>query len=131
MRETNDYKKGFYIVLVAFIALFFASMCGSYIQKSRLDEYRQQLESVRKELAAANNRQSELTNTIAECGDIIRRDGEILSESATTIQGLRSQICVVRKSYEEMEVLLFGATSNSSNGNDITNYKIGETNASN
>lgn len=127
----NDYKKGFYIILVAFVALFFVSICGSYVQKSELDEYRQQLESVRNELAAADDRQSELTNTIAECGDIIRRDGEILSESATTIQGLRSQIRVIKESYEEMEMLLFGVTSSDSNRNDTTNSKIGETNASN
>ena len=115
----NDYKKGFYIVLVAFVALFFVSICGMHIQSCRLDESRQQLESVRTELAAANDRQSELTSTIAKCGDIITRDGEILRESATTIQGIRSQIRVIRESYEEMEKLLYNSRNNINSDNNI------------
>lgn len=73
--------------------------CGIF--HHRLVETRRQLESTRMELSAATNRQSELT-------EILRRDGEILRESSTTIAGIRSQIAVIRDSYEEMERILAG-----------------------
>jgi hypothetical protein len=52
------------------------------------------------ELSAATNRQSELA-------EILRRDGEILRESSATISGIRSQIAVIRESYEEMANILY------------------------
>jgi aspartate carbamoyltransferase catalytic subunit len=66
----------------------------------RLEQTRQQLESARMELSAATNRQSELA-------EILRRDGEILRESSATISGIRSQIAVIRESYEEMANILY------------------------
>lgn len=70
------------------------------IQTNRLAETRQQLEHVRMELTAAQDRQYELAA-------ILRRDSEILSESSTTVAGIRSQIRVIRESYEDMERVLY------------------------
>ena len=71
------------------------------MQSYRLVDTRRQLESARMELSAATNRQSELA-------EILRRDGEILCESSATINGIRSQIAVIRDSYEKMENILAG-----------------------
>lgn len=73
--------------------------CGIF--HHRLVETRRQLNSTRMELSAATSRQSELT-------EILRRDGEILRESSTTISGIRSQIAVIRDSYDKMERILAG-----------------------
>ena len=81
----------------------------------RLDKARQQLEHYRVEFQAAADRQSELT-------EILRRDREILCETSTTISGIRSQIAVIRESYEKMESLLYNTGSNNSSNDIYTNY---------
>ena len=81
----------------------------------RLGKTRQQLEHYRVELSAATDRQSELA-------EILRRDGEILRESSTTISGIRSQIAVIRESYEKMESLLYNTGSNNSSNDIYTNH---------
>lgn len=85
------------ILLVVSISTSIA--CGIF--HHRLVETRFKLDSTRMELSAATSRQSELT-------EILRRDGEILRESSTTISGIRSQIAVIRESYEDMERILAG-----------------------
>lgn len=91
-------KRILYIIVVV---CFLATITFGGIQSYRLVKTRQQLDSVRMELSAATNRQSELA-------EILRRDGEILRESSNTISGIRSQIAVIRESYEAMENILSG-----------------------
>lgn len=91
-------KRILYIIIAV---CFLATITFGGIQSYRLVKTRQQLDSVRMELSAATNRQSELT-------EILRRDGEILRESSNTISGIRSQIAVIRESYEAMENILSG-----------------------
>jgi hypothetical protein len=111
-------KKVLYITAALY---FLVSIIGGAILQSRLERTRQELNTVRMELSAATNRQSELA-------DILRRDGEILRESSTTISGIRSQIAAIRESYMAMENLLYNTGSNDSTDNNITNYtKLGET----
>lgn len=94
-------------ILYIIIAIcFIATVTFGGIQSYRLVKTRQQLDSVRMELRAATNRQSELT-------EILRRDGEILRESSNTISGIRSQIAVIRESYEAMENILSGNNNSS------------------
>ena len=97
--------KNFIICFLLIITTSVSITCGIFY--SGLVETRRQLESTRMELSAATNRQSELA-------EILRRDGEILNESFTTISGIRSQIAVIRESYETMENILSG---NNDNGN--------------
>ena len=97
--------KNFIICFLLIITTRVSITCGIFY--SGLVETRRQLESTRMELSAATNRQSELA-------EILRRDGEILNESFTTISGIRSQIAVIRESYETMENILSG---NNDNGN--------------
>lgn len=89
------------IVVFILLVLLVGALAGFCMQSYRLEQTRQQLESVRMELSAATSRQSELA-------EILRRDGEILCESSTTINGIRSQIAVIRDSYEKMENILAG-----------------------
>ena len=91
-------KRILYIIVAV---CFLATITFGGIQSYRLVKTRQQLDSVRMELSAATNRQSELA-------EILRRDGEILRESSNTISGIRSQIAVIRESYEAMENILSG-----------------------
>ena len=91
----KNYIIGFLIV----VNLITAAFCVRF--HYRLVETRQQLESVRMELSAATERQSEIA-------EILRRDGEIFRESSATIAGIRSQITVIRDSYEKMENILAG-----------------------
>lgn len=96
-------KRILYIIVAV---CFLATIAFGGIQSYRLVKTRQQLESVRMELSAATNRQSELA-------EILRRDSKILCESSNTISGIRSQIAVIRESYEAMENIL---SDNNSSG---------------
>lgn len=97
-------------IVVSFIAI--ASLFGNVCLEYRLGKTRQQYNDVRTELEAARNQQQEIA-------DIIRGTDEILGESFTTTEGIRSQIRVIRESYEKMEKLLFsrGSTNYSDNNN--------------
>ena len=86
------------IRIIAILYFIVSVICGAYLY-SRLEQTRYELESVRMELSAATNRQSELA-------EILRRDSEILSESFDTISGIRSQIAAIRESYEKMENII-------------------------
>lgn len=97
------FKKVMYSIIAIYVV--FSVVWGAILQ-SRLGQTRLELNSVRMELSAATNRQSELA-------EILRRDGEILRESSTTISGIRSQIAVIRESYEEMENIIANSNSNS------------------
>lgn len=94
-KRINDI--GVFILLV----LLVGALAGFCMQSYRLEQTRRQLDAIRVEYAAATSRQSELA-------EILRRDGEILCESSTTINGIRSQITVIRDSYEKMENILAG-----------------------
>lgn len=94
------------IIYTLFLVYFIVSITCGAILSYRLGQTRRQLDNVRVELTAAQNRQYELAT-------ILRRDSEILSESSTTIAGIRSQIRVIRESYEEMEKLLYSGFLNS------------------
>lgn len=89
------------IVVFILLVLLVGAFAGFCMQSYRLEQTRRQLDAIRVEYAAATSRQSELA-------EILRRDGEILCESSTTINGIRSQIAVIRDSYEKMENILAG-----------------------
>ena len=93
-------------ILIIVLCCLALSLLGNCIQEYRLGVYRQQLESTRMELAAATNRQSEIA-------EILRRDGQILNESFTTISGIRSQIAIIKENYETMENILSGNNNSS------------------
>lgn len=100
------YEKTYKYIVVGLLVLLVVALTLCFGLHYRLEQTRQQLNAVRVELAAATNRQSELA-------EILRRDGEILRESSTTISGIRSQIAVIRESYEEMENILYSNNINS------------------
>ena len=104
------------ILYSLFAVYFIISIIGGAILQSRLERTRWELDAVRMELSAATNRQSELA-------EILRRDGEILRESSTTISGIRSQIAAIRESYMAMESLLYNTGSNDFTDNNITNIQ--------
>ncbi len=103
-----------YITVIAcFITVI--SLFGNVCLEYRLGCVRQQYNDVRTELEAASDRQQEIA-------DIIRGTDEILSESFTTIEGIRSQVRVIRESFEKMEKLLFNDSStNYSDNNNSDN----------
>jgi len=80
----------------------------------RLEQSRQLIEHYRTELNAAEDRQQRIR-------EIVRGTDEILSESLNTVAGIRSQIAVIRESYEKMENLLYGIGSNDTNYDSGTN----------
>lgn len=93
-------EKVYLSIIGTCLFMFLIALTGFTIQTHRLGQTRRQLDNVRMELTAAQDRQYELAT-------ILRRDSEILSESSTTIAGVRSQIRVIRESYEEMETILY------------------------
>ena len=95
-------QKIYDIIVFILLLLLVGSLTGIGIQTYRLERARQQLEHVRMELTTAENRQYELA-------EILRRDGKILSESSSTVAGIRKQIKDIRESYEEMEKLLLSS----------------------
>lgn len=100
----NDILKK--ILYSLFAGYFLVSIIGGAVLSCRLASTRQQLDAVRMELSAATDRQSELAK-------ILRRDGEILRESSTTISGIRSQIAAIRESYEAMQSIIDNDNSSS------------------
>lgn len=93
------HEKSYRFVIFALLFISIVLLFGLGFQTSRLEQTRYELESVRMELSAATNRQSELA-------EVLRRDSEILSESFDTISGIRSQIAAIRESYEKMENII-------------------------
>jgi hypothetical protein len=93
----SEMFKNFIISFLLVVSIGTSIACGIFYH--RLVKTRQQLDAIRVELKLATNRQSELA-------EILRRDGEILRESSNTISGIRSQIAVIRESYEAMENIL-------------------------
>lgn len=94
------------IIHFIIILYFIASVLVGAVLYNRLEQTRHELESVRMELSAATDRQSELA-------EILRRDGEILCESSTTISGIRSQIAAIKESYKAMEGIISNSNHNS------------------
>jgi Tfp pilus assembly protein PilO len=109
---------------IIFIILFVTNVVSAtfcFRLNYRLDKTRQHLESIRVELNAAQNRESDIAESI-------RRTGEILSSSVSTLAGLRAQIAAIRENYEEMESRLYNTGSNDTIGNNTTNYSNEEMN---
>lgn len=71
----------------------------------RLGRLRCKLDNLRAELQTASDRQSEARG-------IVERTGEILSQSVSTIAGIRKQISDIREKYEALENLLRNTSSN-------------------
>jgi hypothetical protein len=69
-------------IVLVFLLL---SICAATVQSYRLERNRRELEQVRNELECARDRTSDIR-------DSLRRTNEILSESRTTVQGIREQI---------------------------------------
>lgn len=110
------YKKTFLRIIGVILALWFITLTGTiavcFSLGYKLESTRRQLDAVGLELTAAKDQQRQL-------GDIVRGTDEILRESFTTVAGIRSQIQVIRESYEKMEKLLFsGGSTNCSDNNN-------------
>ena len=122
MNETL--KKIIYYAITLFVTgcLAFVSV-GFCVQTYRLDKTRVELNNVRVQLAAASYKQQRIA-------DIVRGTDEILSETFTTVAGIRSQIAAIRESYEEMEKLLYSGNSNNISDNDtnLQKTKVGDYN---
>lgn len=54
------------------------------------------------EYTAATNREQQLTDTVDECFESVRRTEEILSSTSNTIGDLREKLRAVREEYETM-----------------------------
>ena len=103
--------------IIRFIAIlyFIASVVCGTVLYNRLVKARQLVEHYRVELECAKDRESDIAESI-------RRTGEILDSSITTVSGLRAQIAEIRKNYEEMESRLYNIRGNDYNDDDLTNY---------
>lgn len=109
-------SKNFIISFFIITNLITAAFCFGF--HYRLVETRYELKSIRDELSAAKDQQREIR-------EIIRGTDELLSESFDTINGIRSQIKIVRESYEKMENLLYSPRSNDTNyDGDTNNEKV-------
>ena len=86
--------KNFIISFLIITNIITAAFC--FRLNYRLEQSRQLIEHYRVELNAAQNRESDIAESI-------RRTGEILDSSITTVSGLRAQIAEIRKNYEAME----------------------------
>lgn len=109
---------------IIFIILFVTNVLSAafcFRLNYRLEQSRQHLEHYRTELEAAQNRESDIAESI-------RRTGEILDSSITTVAELRNAIGEIRKNYEEMENRLYNNGSNDIIDNNITNYSNEEMN---
>jgi len=104
--------------IIRFIAIlyFIASVVFGAVLYNRLVKARQLVEHYRVELECAKDRESDIAESI-------RRTGEILDSSITTVSGLRAQIAEIRKNYEEMENLLYSTRDNNITDNNAVNLQ--------
>ena len=90
-------------ILISFIAFVLLGLSVfSYIQTRRVDIYRSRCEYYRMELDAASSREQQLTDTVDECFESVRRTNEILSSTSNTVGDLREKLTAVRQEYENM-----------------------------
>lgn len=109
--------KNFIISFLLVVSICVSIACG--VLHYRLEQTRQQLEHYRMELELAKDRESDIAESI-------RRTGEILNSSVSTLSGIRAQISEIRKSYEEMENRLYSSGVNNSDDDDNTVYNEGD-----
>jgi hypothetical protein len=86
--------KNFIISFLIVTNIITAAFCFGF--HYRLEQSRQLIAHYRVELNAAQNRESDIAESI-------RRTGEILDSSITSVGELRNAIGEIRKNYEEME----------------------------
>ena len=110
----REMLKNFIISFLVVTNIFTATFC--FRLNYKLERTRQQLEHYRAEFELAQNRESDIAESI-------RRTGEILNSSTSTLSGIRAQISEIRKNYEEMESLLYSSRSNNSDDYGNPNHE--------
>lgn len=110
----------FYFIAVTAATIGFFG--GKITTENRLvAEHRQQLELYR-------TKSEQYENTYRQARETNSELGKCLSESVTTLSGLRRQISEVRTRYEKMEELLNSSWDNDSNirGSNSCTYSVDE-----
>lgn len=105
--------KNFIISFLLVVSICVSIACGVF--HYRLEQTRHELESIRVEYERAQDQQRELR-------EIVRGTDEVLNKSFNTLSGIRSQIEVIRASYQKMENMLYGSGDGNSDDNNDTNY---------
>lgn len=104
----NEKRANVIGIIICIVLFLFAGTLGTAIGLScELGNVRHELDATRIELRNAENRQSEIREIVAGTSDI-------LSQSVNSVTGIRKQIESIRKSYEEMERLLYNRTTDNS-----------------
>ena len=102
-RYNVDKEKTFLYVIIALITLLLCTTISTCVYKYKYDrlvsEHRQQLELYR-------TKSEQYENTYRRARETNSELGKCLSESVTTLSGLRQQISEIRTRYEKMEELL-------------------------
>lgn len=123
----NDFKKIVAIVVAVLCGLYSILSTAGWIKFSvysrrverELEQCRTELGDVRNQLIQADNRQRDIDQGLDNIEERLLNSKELLSVSVTTVAGLREQIRVLRKNYEDMEMELYMLRNNySSNDND-------------
>lgn len=98
-----DREKTFLYVIIALITLLLCTTISTCVYKYKYDrlvaEHQQQLELYR-------TKSEQYENTYRQARETNSELGKCLSESVTTLSGLRRQISEVRTRYEKMKELL-------------------------
>ena len=116
------FKSCIHIAIAAICAIIICALAGTTIYyRSQLGQCRDELGRVRVELDNATNQQQTITDGLTECLELCRDAETVLSESATSLSGLREQIRILRNNYEYMETRLYqlrGDNAGSYDNND-------------
>ena len=122
-RYNVDKEKTFLYVIITLITLLLCTTISTCVYKYKYDrlvsEYRQQLE-----LSRTKSEQYE--NTYRQARETNRELGECLSESVTTLSGLRQQISEIRTRYEKMENLLNSSRLDDDSSRDNDSSRISD-----
>ena len=118
-----DKEKTFLYVIIALITLLLCTTISTCVYKYKYDrlvsEHRQQLELYR-------TKSEQYENTYRQARETNIELGKCLSESVTTLSGLRRQISEIRTRYEKMENLLNSSRLDDDSSRDNDSSRISD-----
>lgn len=101
-------------LLIMFVCLFIGACVTTGFYKTKYDRAESELRQVRTELESAHNRERELESSFGEIRTItkeavgyVSREHDLLLESGTTIQEIRTQVQDLERYCDSLELYIY------------------------
>lgn len=107
----------FSVVLLVLLLWAVITNIRLYSTQKRLRRSESELGLIRTELSNAQNRESELTETVRNIREITERTDTLLDQSGDTIQSIRKEVQVLESYFNSINQ--YFSTSNNDNNNNL------------